>query len=109
MPNSDRVPRCAGCGERVDWLPYTKKDGTVTRLCVDPVAVNRLTDPMARTYVMYEAPDGEDRARLVTNEEPFDESTEFRIRLHLLTCRRRPDPTAKRPSRRRRTPARSRT
>jgi len=100
MPNGERLPRCAGCGLLVDWLLYTKKDGTVTRLCVDPVSVNRLTDPMARQYVMYEAPSGESRARLVTTEEPFDEDNEFRVRLHLLTCRRRPDPTAKPSSKR---------
>ena len=79
----------------VDWLPYTKKDGTETRLCVDPVNVSRLDDPLARQYVMYTVEaTGEQRARLVTAEEPFDEDSEFRVRLHLLTCRKRPDPTA---------------
>jgi hypothetical protein len=67
------------------WLPY---DGTGKPMAFDEWNATTATDPDARRYVMYDAPDDERRARLVTAEEPWDESCEHRIKQHLLSCSR---------------------
>lgn len=79
---------CRHCGAKISLLKY---DGTGRFLPFDPIEVDRTDDPDARRYVMYTNPDtGEDRARLVTAEEPWDEREERRIRQHFLTCTKHP-------------------
>jgi hypothetical protein len=86
--NSDeyvKPPRCSKCGDKVMWLPY---DGTGRPMCFDEWNALTTDDPDARRYVMYTMPDGEDRARVVTAGEPWDELCEHRIKQHLLSCAR---------------------
>jgi hypothetical protein len=80
-----KTPRCAKCGGKIMWLPY---DGTGRPMCFDEWNALTTDDPDARRYVMYTTEAGEDRARLVTAEEPWDEDAEHRIKQHLLSCER---------------------
>lgn len=80
-----KPPRCGKCGEKVLWLPY---DGTGRPMCFDEWNALTMDDPDARRYVMYTTPAGEDRARVVTADEPWDELCEHRVKQHLLSCSR---------------------
>jgi hypothetical protein len=90
-----KKPRCRRCGARIELLPY---DGTGRVMAFDPITSATVEDPDARRYVMYEAVDGEDRVRLVTVDEPWDESCEHRIKQHFLSCQADPRSPAYRPA-----------
>lgn len=90
MPYQD-PPRCRHCKREIELLPYTRKDGTETKLAVEPWNVTHRDDPRARRYVQYTDPNGVERARYVTPDEPWDEDTEHPRLQHLLVCRSNPN------------------
>lgn len=93
MPNQN-PPRCRHCKREIELLPYTRKDGTQTHLAVEPYLVQHRDDRRARNYVQYTAPDGTERLRHVTPEEPWDEDNEHPRLQHLLVCRANPNSPA---------------
>jgi len=80
-----KTPRCPKCTANVMWLPY---DATGRPMCFDVWTALTVEDSDARRYVMYTMPDGEDRARLVSAIQPWDEDEEHWIKQHLLSCQR---------------------
>lgn len=79
-----REKRCRRCTQTIFVLPY---DGTGRFMAFDRPTTATREDPTARRYVMYTDPlTSQDRARLVTADEPWDEDHEHPLRQHLLTC-----------------------
>lgn len=83
-----RQKSCRKCRQPVFVLPY---DGTGGYMAFDRPTTATRDDVEARRYVMYSHPKtGQDRARLVTKDEPWDEDLEHPLKQHLLSCPKDP-------------------